>query len=101
MSDSILACCAVLRLLVPSRSDARLHAADVADLLAGDTWLAEVSEQESVERQLGVSGVPFFVIDDAVAVSGAQSPEMFRQAFDQAGEVTVGGTTYGVDGERC
>ncbi|WP_250008068.1 DsbA family oxidoreductase [Actinoplanes sp. M2I2] len=33
-------------------------------------------------RQLGISGVPFFVFDNKRAVSGAQPIEMFRRALD-------------------
>lgn len=37
-------------------------------------------------QQAGVQGVPFFIIDDALAVSGAQPVEVFLQAFQQAKE---------------
>ena len=33
-------------------------------------------------RELGISGVPFFVFDNKRAVSGAQPIELFRQALD-------------------
>jgi predicted DsbA family dithiol-disulfide isomerase len=33
-------------------------------------------------RELGISGVPFFVFDNKRAVSGAQPVELFRQALD-------------------
>ncbi|WP_250035471.1 DsbA family oxidoreductase [Paractinoplanes maris] len=33
-------------------------------------------------RELGISGVPFFVFDNKRAVSGAQPVEMFRRALD-------------------
>lgn len=61
-----------------------LEANEVEDLLAGEAGLAEVSKREQIGRHLGVSGVPFFVINDAVAVSGAQAPETFLKAFEQA-----------------
>lgn len=35
-------------------------------------------------QRLGIRGVPFFVIDQKLGVSGAQSPEVLRQAFAQA-----------------
>lgn len=37
-------------------------------------------------QRAGVQGVPFFVIDDVLAVSGAQPPDVFVQAFQQAKE---------------
>ena len=37
-------------------------------------------------QQAGVTGVPFFIIDDRLAVSGAQPVEVFLDAFAQARE---------------
>ncbi|HWV23333.1 MAG TPA: DsbA family oxidoreductase [Thermomicrobiales bacterium] len=37
-------------------------------------------------QQSGVRGVPFFIIDDVLAVSGAQPVDVFLQAFRQAKE---------------
>jgi predicted DsbA family dithiol-disulfide isomerase len=34
-------------------------------------------------RAYGISGVPFFVIDSKYAVSGAQNPDVFVNAFNQ------------------
>lgn len=58
-------------------------------LLAGDKGLDVVRAGEEHARQLGVSGVPFLVVNGMVALSGAQPPELFRQA--QAGEAVVAG----------
>ncbi len=40
-------------------------------------------------QQAGVSGVPFFIIDDRLAVSGAQPVETFLRAFEQATEMAA------------
>lgn len=45
-----------------------------------------VRELDVQARQLGIQGVPFFVIDRRYAVSGAQAPENFVKAFDVLGE---------------
>jgi predicted DsbA family dithiol-disulfide isomerase len=63
-----------------------LERAEVDGLLTGERGVAEVREREVIGQRLGISGVPFFVINDAVALSGAQAPETFRAAFEQAGE---------------
>jgi predicted DsbA family dithiol-disulfide isomerase len=60
-----------------------LGRAEVDELLAGERGAAEVRDREMSGRRLGISGVPFFVINDAVALSGAQAPEAFRTAFEQ------------------
>jgi predicted DsbA family dithiol-disulfide isomerase len=70
-----------------------LDAKEVEDLLAGDRGAAEVRQWEQKGQPLGISGVPFFVINKEVALSGAQPPEVFRAAVEQA---TAAGT-----GEAC
>ena len=35
-------------------------------------------------RELGVTGVPFFIFDNRVAVAGAQEPEALIEAIEEA-----------------
>jgi predicted DsbA family dithiol-disulfide isomerase len=63
----------------------------VEELLVGHKGLDAVRAGEEQARGLGVSGVPFFVVNGKVALSGAQPPELFLQAFEQAGEAIVAG----------
>jgi predicted DsbA family dithiol-disulfide isomerase len=82
---------------------AGLDRAEVDKLLAGEDGLEAVHAGEHEARRLGVSGVPFFVVNGQVAPSGAQPPELFLQAFEQAGEAVVAGDACEVDtttGER-
>ena len=72
-------------------SGAGLDQAEVDGLLAGDAGLDVVRAGEEQARRLGVSGVPFFVVNGRVALSGAQPPELFRQAFEAASEAAVAG----------
>lgn len=61
-----------------------LAAQDVDSVLADETAYArEVAEDIALARQIGVQGVPFFVFDSRLAVSGAQPVEVFRQALEQ------------------
>jgi predicted DsbA family dithiol-disulfide isomerase len=46
-------------------------------------------------QQAGVSGVPFFIIDDAVGLSGAQPVDVFLQAFAQARQAQAAGAPQG------
>jgi predicted DsbA family dithiol-disulfide isomerase len=57
---------------------------EAAAVLAGDRFADEVRADESRAAALGVSGVPFFVIDEAYGVSGAQPPEVLLGALDRA-----------------
>jgi predicted DsbA family dithiol-disulfide isomerase len=63
-----------------------LNAREVTELLAGDRGAAEVRQWEQMGQRLGISGVPFFVINGKVALSGARPPEVFRAAVEQATE---------------
>jgi len=58
---------------------------------------SEVRDDEATARSLGVSGVPFFVFDRKVGVSGAQPKAVFLQALSQLAP-EVSGETCGVDG---
>jgi predicted DsbA family dithiol-disulfide isomerase len=53
--------------------------------LNGDEGLAAIREAEEQARRSGVQGVPFFLINNTVAVSGAREPSAFLDAFEQAG----------------
>lgn len=73
-----------------------LHADDVKAMLDSDAFAADVREDEEIARsQLQVSGVPFFVFNQRLALSGAQPREVFLQALQQA--QTVDGTDIDTD----
>jgi predicted DsbA family dithiol-disulfide isomerase len=57
---------------------------EVADLLAGDRCAAEVRQDEALARELGISGVPFFVLAGRLGVSGAQPADVLLGALDRA-----------------
>lgn len=53
-------------------------------LLDGGEGLESLRAAEEQARRLGVQGVPFFVVNGEVALSGAQGPQAFLDAFDRA-----------------
>jgi predicted DsbA family dithiol-disulfide isomerase len=57
---------------------------ETADVLAGDRYTAEVRSDEERARELGVRGVPFFVVDNRYGISGAQSSELLLEAITTA-----------------
>ncbi|MEU9128717.1 DsbA family oxidoreductase [Kitasatospora sp. NPDC048540] len=64
---------------------AGLEREEAQRVLADRTAYADaVREDEAAAGALGATGVPFFVVDGAVGVSGAQPPEVFRAALDEA-----------------
>lgn len=64
--------------------EAGLPADQVDSLLAGADFSDRVREDVETARGIGVRGVPFFVFDGRLAVSGAQPVEVFGQALEQA-----------------
>jgi predicted DsbA family dithiol-disulfide isomerase len=65
---------------------AGLDPAAVREVLDGDAWADEARQDEAQAHQLGIGGVPFFVLDMRLGVSGAQPTELFARALDQAWE---------------
>ena len=70
--------------LVTLARDAGLDADEARQVLQTDAFAQDVTADLREARMLGVSGVPFFVIDDRYAVSGAQPVDIFRQALRHA-----------------
>ncbi len=54
------------------------------EILAGDRYGADVRAEERQALELGVSGVPFFVIDGRFAIAGAQDASVIRGALERA-----------------
>lgn len=63
--------------------EAGLDEVEVKDVLAGDAYAAAVRADEEQARDHGISGVPFFVVDRAIGVSGAQPAEVLLQALQR------------------
>lgn len=57
--------------------------------LQSDENRTTVAEKAQQAQQLGISGVPFFVFNNTIALSGAQPPQVFAQALQQAQSMAV------------
>ncbi len=64
--------------------DVGLDAGEARAVLDSDRYIAEVRADERLARELGISGVPFFVMAGKVGVSGAQPAELLRDALAKA-----------------
>lgn len=71
--------------LVGLADRAGLDAEEARAMLEGTAYVDQVTEDQRVAREFGASGVPFFVIDRAYGISGAQPLEVFLNALDTAG----------------
>ncbi|HVK85304.1 MAG TPA: DsbA family oxidoreductase [Kofleriaceae bacterium] len=70
--------------LVELAVEAGLTEATVREVLAGDRHASDVRADEARARELGITGVPFFVLAGRIGVSGAQPAEVLAQAITQA-----------------
>lgn len=61
-----------------------IDADSIHKALNDETIAYEVQQDILEARSIGVSGVPFFVLNNKYAVSGAQPAEVFTDAMQQA-----------------
>ncbi len=69
--------------LVAAAQRAGLDPEAARAFLLSDEYAHAVRAEDVRARQLGIQGVPFFIINNKYGVSGAQSPEVFVEVFDQ------------------
>lgn len=70
--------------LIQLAEEVGLDGQEAAAVLASNQYADHVRADQAEAAQLGVRGVPFFVIDRKFAVSGAQPEEVFRNALQKA-----------------
>lgn len=61
---------------------AGINGDDISDYLESDEDIETVKSEDMQARQLGIQGVPFYILDQKYAVSGAQEAEAFYPLFD-------------------
>ena len=79
---------------------------EVRDVLSSERFAAEVREDERTAARIGISAVPFFVVDRAIGASGAHPPEQLLELLRQArtanppatATADAGGATCAADG---
>lgn len=73
-----------LDVLVRIATESGLDADEVRSSLESDKFKVAVQEDEQRARMLGIQGVPFFLLNGKLGISGAQSSETFTHALEQA-----------------
>jgi len=63
---------------------AGLDRKETADYLAGDGGRDQIARAEVEARNAGIGGVPFFIFNRKVGISGAQDPETLLDAMEKA-----------------
>ena len=62
---------------------AGLDVSAVASFLQREQGTTEVKAEEVAGHRLGIRGVPYFVINGSISISGAQPPDIFVSALQQ------------------
>jgi predicted DsbA family dithiol-disulfide isomerase len=70
--------------LVQAAADCGLDGGQVRALLASDTDVDTVTQAAESAKAAGIDGVPMFIFDGVLAVSGAQSPEYLVSAMERS-----------------
>jgi predicted DsbA family dithiol-disulfide isomerase len=70
--------------LVPLAAEVGLDPQECADILADDRYADEVRADERAALELGVTGVPFFVVDGKFGIPGAQDAHTFLSVLRRA-----------------
>lgn len=89
--------------------DAGLDESEARDVLESDRYADDVRADEEQAAAYGISGVPFFVIDQRYGVSGAQPSEVLlevlRKAWADANPLTIvtgaSGGDASCEGDSC
>lgn len=72
--------------LVEVAARAGLDGRAVANYLASDEDKDTIARADVEARNAGIGGVPFFIFNRRIGVSGAQEPETLLQAMEQASQ---------------
>lgn len=75
-----------LDVLVSIAAQQGLEGDEIRARLLTDDAREQVIEEDELARSIGISGVPFFIVDKAYVLSGAQPPEVILRVLEQAGQ---------------
>jgi len=70
--------------LVRAAADCGMDASEARRRLASDEDIARIESEANSAKEAGIEGVPFFILGNLLAVSGAQPPEHLAQAIERA-----------------
>jgi len=69
--------------LVRMAVEVGIEEGEARNVVQSDRFAKEVGQDEADAAALGISGVPFFVIDGTWGISGAQTTDVFAKALDE------------------
>ncbi|WP_342526402.1 DsbA family oxidoreductase [Chryseomicrobium sp. FSL W7-1435] len=96
-------------ILIELATSVGLDASGTEEVLMSNQFFPEIQIDQTEAAQIGVQGVPFFVLNNKYAISGAQPIEVFKEALQKVAEEeglkptlqTIGGQGATCDGDVC
>ncbi|MCX5722643.1 MAG: DsbA family oxidoreductase [Nitrospirae bacterium] len=70
-------------------ADSGLNREEVRAFLSSDRAVQEVRAEEEAGHRLGIRGVPYFLLNGSISISGAQPPDIFVSALQQAKDTVM------------
>lgn len=89
--------------LVLISAKAGLNPEKISALLTSEEGVAEIITEETMHHTRGISGVPYYIINNQYGISGAQPTDVFIKALTQIGSepVAAASDACAVDGSDC
>ena len=81
--------------------DAGVDESKAKEVLSDESSLVQIAMAEQEMSKLGISGVPFYIINNRYGVSGAQATETFMKAFLEVGTQPNEADACDVDSKNC
>lgn len=78
-----------VKTLAHAAAEAGLDRTEIEHFLASEKGVVEVKAEEAMGRRLGIRGVPYFVFNGRISLSGAQPPDILVSAIQQAEKAVV------------
>jgi predicted DsbA family dithiol-disulfide isomerase len=79
--------------LLAALADTGVELEDLRLRLMDTDATAEVVADEKLAKEIGIDGVPFFIAEGKLAMSGAQAPEVFTSFLAEAATLAAAATT--------
>lgn len=90
--------------LIQLAEEMGLDASGASDVVNSNQFFPEIQIDQTEAAQIGIRGVPFFVLNNKYAISGAQPEEVFIEAIEKVAQeegLTPGLKMMGTQGAAC
>lgn len=89
------------KVLIEIGIKAGMDESDISNMLKSDQYKEDVRNDENQAKNLGITGVPYIIIDGKLAIPGAVSTEDFINAINHANTLKLNETGVSCSAESC